>query len=206
MPDPSTTNWQRPLWRRLRAEPKKMTALGVLVLVMAVLWGRALLTGKSQPAAALASPAMAAGKTDPSTVASSLSPAAQALQELMRNNASLLHRNLFLVKLDYFASEKSSVAPAANATDGFWDELAKSLAAKADQEKARRILADNLQAQAAKLDLQSTYMNNGARKAMVNGTLVGEGDSIGGFRVIKIEAKRIIVEREGIKLEIVFRS
>jgi hypothetical protein len=39
-------------------------------------------------------------------------------------------------------------------------------------------------------------------KAMINGMLVGEGDVVASFRVIKIEARRILVEREGIRLEI----
>jgi hypothetical protein len=47
-------------------------------------------------------------------------------------------------------------------------------------------------------------------KAVVNGEMVGEGsvaasgagDTRVSFRVLKIEARRIIVEREGIKLEI----
>jgi hypothetical protein len=39
-------------------------------------------------------------------------------------------------------------------------------------------------------------------KAVIDGALVGEGDVVAQFRVLKIEARRIIVEREGIKLEI----
>jgi len=39
-------------------------------------------------------------------------------------------------------------------------------------------------------------------KALVNGQLVGVGDVVASFRVCKIEARRIVVEREGIKLEI----
>ena len=63
----------------------------------------------------------------------------------------------------------------------------------------------NLRVLAAKLDLQSTVMRNGSPKALVNGVLVGEGDTIEGFRVIKIEPKRIVVEREGVKLEVLFK-
>jgi hypothetical protein len=37
---------------------------------------------------------------------------------------------------------------------------------------------------------------------MVNGELVGEGGVVADFRVLKIEARRLIVEREGIRLEI----
>jgi hypothetical protein len=37
---------------------------------------------------------------------------------------------------------------------------------------------------------------------MVNGDLVGEGSVVANFRIVSIEARRIIVEREGIRLEI----
>jgi hypothetical protein len=57
--------------------------------------------------------------------------------------------------------------------------------------------------------LQTTLMSAKPR-AVVNGAMVKEGDVIAcgpvdnrtEFRVSKIEARRIIVEREGIKLEI----
>jgi hypothetical protein len=39
-------------------------------------------------------------------------------------------------------------------------------------------------------------------KAMVNGELVGEDSVVANFRIVQIEARRIIVEREGIRLEI----
>ena len=55
--------------------------------------------------------------------------------------------------------------------------------------------------QAGQLKLQTTLMGPTPR-AVVNGMSVGEGDVVAEFRVFKIEARRIIVEREGIKLEI----
>jgi len=90
-------------------------------------------------------------------------------------------------------------------TDGFWDQLAKSLAAKADQEKTRGILRDNVRTQASRLDLQSTGMFGGTPKAMVNGTIVQEGDTIDDFKIIKIESKRIVVEKEEIQVEVIFK-
>jgi hypothetical protein len=39
-------------------------------------------------------------------------------------------------------------------------------------------------------------------RAVINGELVGEGDVVAEFRVLKIEARRIVIEREGIRLEI----
>jgi hypothetical protein len=39
-------------------------------------------------------------------------------------------------------------------------------------------------------------------KAMVNGQMVGEGEVVAQFRVTEIRARSVVVEREGIKLEI----
>ena len=63
------------------------------------------------------------------------------------------------------------------------------------------LVVEAVQRQAAEMRLQSTVM--GAKpKAVIDGALVGEGDVVAQFRVLKIEARRITVEREGIKLEI----
>jgi hypothetical protein len=77
----------------------------------------------------------------------------------------------------------------------------KSMTFRADVRKERQILVENLQQQASQLRLQSTMM--GAKpKAVIDGEMVEEGEFVASFRVLKIEARRIIVEREGIKLEI----
>jgi hypothetical protein len=114
-----------------------------------------------------------------------------------------LERDLFAVKLDYYPQDGTQIAQTLRAPsgDGFWDRLAKSMTAKADQMKERRILIENHRLQAAQLKLQTTLMGRHPR-AMVNGELVTEGDVVATFRVLAIEPRRIIVEREGVKLEI----
>jgi hypothetical protein len=84
---------------------------------------------------------------------------------------------------------------------GFWDELAKSMTSHADVKKERQILVENLARQASQLRLQSTIMS-ASPKAVIDGGLVGEGDVVASFRVLRIEPRRITVEREGIKLAI----
>jgi hypothetical protein len=87
--------------------------------------------------------------------------------------------------------------------------LEKSLTLRADVRRERQILMENLQQQASQLRLQTTVMG-ASPKAVIDGELVGEGDVVAArsgdgrasFRVLKIEARRIIVEREGIKLAI----
>ena len=79
--------------------------------------------------------------------------------------------------------------------------------------KQRQFLLENLQQQASQLSLQTTVMGM-KPKAVVNGELVGVGDVVASgtgesrttFRVLKIEPRRIIVEREGIKLAVPMKS
>ena len=83
----------------------------------------------------------------------------------------------------------------------FWEKLAKSIDAQAEEQHKRENLIQNLRQQAGQLQLTSTVM--GPRpKAMINGSMVGEGEVVAQFRVLRIEARSVVVEREGIKLEI----
>jgi len=124
---------------------------------------------------------------------------------------SPLERNLFALKTEYFprsalanTSANTPVAP-----DNFWNTIQKSRDEAADDRRRRATLVDNLQREAAKLHLQSTVMGP-APQAIIGGSLVNEGDVVASsgdassipFRVLKIEARRVVVEREGIKLEL----
>jgi hypothetical protein len=205
-----TQSLHRSLLRRVRSEPKKAAALAVLLALMGMMWAKVLLWSGAGPAPASAATSASIDGSDTRNLAHSrvsvqLSGAADALRDWLDSPINVAERNLFHVKLEYFAREGSVEAPRTRENgQGFWDELAKSLAMKADQEKAKRILIGNLQAQASKLNLQSTVMSNGSTKAMVNGTLVEEGDTVSGFKILKIEARRMVVEREGIRLEVYF--
>ena len=62
-------------------------------------------------------------------------------------------------------------------------------------------LIQNLRQQAGQLQLTSTVM--GPRpKAVINGQMVGEGEIVAQFRVVKIDARSAVVERDGVRLEI----
>jgi hypothetical protein len=82
--------------------------------------------------------------------------------------------------------------------------LEKSLSLQADQRGKRASLVASLKLDADQVRPQSTMMGTSPR-AMINGTLVAEGEEIESFRVLKIEPRGIIVEREGIRLAIPMR-
>jgi hypothetical protein len=194
--------------RSLKADPKKSAVLGVLAITFASVIGRAVFNsaGKSLPAAA---------RGMISRVDSNQTP--QAMVATQRQSASFAElqkwseapvppsvRNLFNVRIDYFPVDGSRTSQSGLGDEGFWSRLEKSMALQADSKDKRENLIANFRAQAGQLKLQSIMMGPQPR-AMVNSELVGEGSVVAEFRVLKIEARRIIVEREGIKLEIQMR-
>jgi hypothetical protein len=208
------------LVRQAKADPKKATTLAVLVTVMAVMWYRVMSGGAGGPSSASAyqvpgafgaSTAFAA-TTGPDAAAAAPRPsrsaaATAALQEwALRRPIAPLSRNLFVVNYDLFPTDGArppETAVRVDRGDGFWDQLAKSMAARADQIKEHRARVETLRAEAARLKVQSTLMG-ASPKALVNGRLVGVGDVVASFRVSRIEARRIVVEREGIKFGLRF--
>jgi hypothetical protein len=200
------------LLRQAKADPKKAAVLATLLVVMAIMWARLVGGGSAGPSRATASvtsaaraggSAGAAKPNDPRSAPKAASSLA-SLQEWARRPIAPLSRNLFVVNYDFFPQDGSKPAPLrAPQGDGFWDQLAKSMMSRADQKKEREVLVENLRLQAAQLKVQSTVMG-ASPKALVNGELVGVGDVVASFRVSRIEARRIVVERAGIKLEIRF--
>jgi hypothetical protein len=203
---PMEANWPESMTRQVKAEPKKAVALAVLVLLLGGMWAKIFLFGDSipTPAGASVGDKSRIGRTDTSN--QQVSPASQILLNWTRKPITGTKRNLFAIKLDYFLVDGTRPIFTGDDGDGFWDQLAKSLAAKADLEKVKGILLENLRLRANRLELQFTVIREGAPpKAMVNGTMVQEGDTIEGFRIVRIEAKRIVVECESVKFEVQFK-
>lgn len=199
-------NMTKKLLRQAKADPKKAAVLVVLVAIMGFMWVR-VLGGKSAgptPASASVNAARAASTVADNLRASRANAASASLLEWTRRPVASLSRNLFAVNYDFFPQDgtKQAVLRAPQG-DGFWDQLAKSMTSRADQKKEREVLVENLRLQAAQLKVQSTVMG-ASPKALINGDMVGEGDVVASFRVSKIEARRIVLEREGIKFELRF--
>ncbi len=188
----------------IRRDPKKTGVLVVLLALLGVMAFRTFGPGPSSPTTA---EAFVVGKGAGKSGLSPTAPRATAVNPQMQKWAdgpvAPITRNLFAVQLEYFPVEGPRNGAAFNdrGNDGFWVRLEKSLTVHADQRDKRANQIANYKAQAAQLKLQSTMMGP-MPKALVNGELVGEGDVVASFRVLKIEARRVIVEREGIRLEI----
>jgi hypothetical protein len=189
-----------------RKDPKKAGVLGVLVLVMAGLWVKVLV--RPAPAPAAAAHTAAGPKTSSAAQPATLTDNNVRFAPAPRTSWTTVKlapadRNLFLIDYDRFEKSGKSTAqgaPVQQSGDSSPDP-AKSGPSPADLKKERQILVDNLQAQAAQLKLQTTLMG-ASPKALVNGNLVGEGDTVASFRIVRITARGMVIEREGIKLEV----
>lgn len=208
-----------PAWlpEPLRQDPKRTGVLGVLVLVLVLVMLRWALMGQS-PAVARAElrPPLAPEKDRvPKKKNLAETPVASGpTREWLKTPLQGVSRNLFALRHEFFphVAGKSDNLRNTGAGGGdapsFWDAIQKSRDRAADQKRRREILVDNLQREAAKLRLQSTVMGP-EPQAIIGGSLVKEGDSVAAsdassiqFRVLKIEARRVVIEREGIKLEV----
>jgi hypothetical protein len=207
MPANPLTTWTDNLLRQAKADPKKATILAVLVVVMIFMWFRLFGGSSAGPAAAAANVIGARssfGPTGDLPRSGNRAGSTQSFQEWSQAAVAPLSRNLFAINYDFFPQDgtKPQTLRAFHG-NGFWDQIAKSMTVRADQKREREVLLENLRLQAAQLKVQSTVMGASPR-ALINGELVGVGDVVASFRVSKIEPRRIVVEREGIKLELRF--
>jgi|GEM_PF-742411 len=193
----------------LARDPRKAAVLGVLLVVLCGVVLRFLSSGSTLPrsarAAAISPDAKGEIVEGAKQRARSLS-AEDDLEKFLASGARPMERNLFDVKLDYFPADpaKSRQTNGTRPEKEKDDEIAKSLRNQADQQSQKEVLIANLRQQALQLKLQSIVMGSTPR-AVINGELLGEGDVIASFRVLRIEARRIIVEREGVRLEITMK-
>jgi hypothetical protein len=205
------------LWAKFvtaaKADPKKAGFLGVLAVVMVFLWVR-YMAGSSGPSGAIAASADAtpAATTDnPPPMSPSATHALKALQDWTRSAVAPSARNIFAVHYGYFPTDGKSPA---SSGDGFSDPAQKSRADLAEEKAERDARRAAIKRDAAAdVRLQSILMGD-VPKAMVNETLVREGDMItkydgdkivSTYRVLKIDGKGIVVIRDGVRIEIDFK-
>ena len=191
----------RQLMQQAKADPKKATILGVLLLIMTVVIVKSTSSSPSATAGSTNIP-RSLNTTDIPKPANNKPGSGDALMIWARGPIPpALSRNLFVVNYDCFPQDGTKpVFVRVSHGDGFWDQLAKSMASRADQINERQVLLEKYQAEVAKMKLQSTMMG-ASPKALINGELVGVGDVVASFRVSKIEARIVVLEREGITFD-----
>lgn len=214
MSQTTSTFWQR-MPEPLRRDPKKSALLTGLVGLMAVL-GIRQYTGTSAPASARAGVSAVERSTGGNSATSheASNPnneVAQRVAQWLGTPIKALDRNLFETKLEFFqrVDAAGDDRAAVLADETFWDQLAKSLASQADQKRQKQIRSENLQLAASTLKLQTTLMGS-VPKALIDGRMVRAGDLLEtkssdlsmSFRVVQIEPRRVVIERDGVKIEL----
>lgn len=193
-----------------RQSPQKATLLAALAVVLAIATVRAVLPGadpvrKVAAGLNILSNSQPAPQEDARQRARDLS-AQDDLDRFLNGKVAPIDRNVFVVKLEAFKLSSFRSLPSTGTQEDALnlDSAAKLVAEQADQQARKEVLIENLRQQAGQLRLQSTFMGTQPR-ALINGELLGEGEVIASFRVLKVEPRRVILEREGIKLEILMK-
>jgi hypothetical protein len=192
-------------------------------VVCAVILGFALFRaqGRMTPAAASAKGPINAAPQQPTETIVSAGPTATTSATFhgwLQAPVAPMTRNLFYINLEQFPRANSAPAGLPGTLAGASErdallrenpaETAKSPLGKSEESEepeSEMSAADRVARQAGRLHLQSVLMGPTPR-AMVDGQLLGEGEVVANFRVLKIEPRGITVEREGIKLEVVFKN
>ena len=197
------TSWFEKMTGAFRASPGRSSTVGGLVLIFVAAWARLLAMGHTPSAAHGAIGSVAPG------AAGAIEPPAQrrpaetgpSLQQWVRQPIGPLTRNPFAIPFDRYPRDGSKTTAQSAQENGYWDLLRKSMSSRADQLEQRQILVDNIRIAAEALKLESTIVGP-TPGAIVNGQMVREGSDIAGFHVLKIEARQVVVEREGVKLAV----
>ncbi len=205
--------WQTKIKDAMRRDPKRTGVLAVLAAVLVVLIGRAMIGSRAEPSTAVAAGPAAVSKRAAGEEAafrlSNKSRNAAGMQKWLNNPPGKINRNLFAIKLDFYPQPSGKGLSKLGKSNSDED---KSAAQEADVLKEWAARSEAVQLQARQLKLQTTLMS-APPKAMISGQMVKEGDAVtanmgdsqGEFRVLKIEPRRVIVERDGIKLEILMK-
>jgi hypothetical protein len=186
--------------KSLKTHPAKFAVLAALMLTMGGLWFKIIFLAPSGVSAKTSDNAQSSGESATKDKPM-LSASRKQFFEWRRQNLQPLTRNLFEIQYERFPDDDS--APVSQTAQSvFWEQLAKSMDYRTDQEIARKTLVENLRKQALVLRPKAVMSVNGNQTALIDGSLVCEGDLINGFKIIKIHEDRLIVEREGVRLEV----
>ncbi len=186
---------QQRISNALFQDPKKSGVLGVLILMLLVLAGRAI-TGSAHPAAASGAtfnPYPASAVAPESSAHSKAAASASLVRNWLQQPIPALIRNDFLLRSQKTLTDATAIDPAA--------AVKKSPADRADLSEKRSAWIAALKQQAACLRPTSIVVGASPR-AIVKGTLVRVGDVIDGFCVTGIEPHAIVVQCEDVRLAI----
>ncbi len=186
-----------PVWMRpLLADKRKLGVVAVLVVVMAVLWGRLLLAPAPRTAGAAvaviaetngsgANLALGTADADSALNSAVLDPLRYPVVYIDLPNE--LTRDVFALKEDRYQRLKPSNP------EGEAKSQVEVVDAMPEAELVRRA--------ARGLALQTTMLGETPR-AMINGQLLSPGDKIEGFVLLEVRERHVVMQMRGIRIEL----
>jgi len=166
---------------QLTADKKKLALMILLLVVAVVLWLRMSFSQSPQ--------SVSASSGDVTATASAARPAPQTLlidEHVAVELTDTLERDLFAMNASFFTpinhgdseegEEKSGPEPS--------DDMTRSLSVRTE---------------AAELELDTT-MTGAKPRAMINGVLLKPGDTVEGFKLLRILHRKVVVEKDGVRV------
>jgi hypothetical protein len=213
------------LWNRLpesiRDQKQKIGLLTALlsILAMAVAWqtlgGAAAKTAAAKQGATVDSKKSVEERATASTSRKS-SKKQKDLESWLARPIEPITRDLFAYDLSRFpfASLYAQSSPDAPRAVTVWDRAEKSLNARADALKQTESRRSSLIRAAERLNVQSIMSSGSTSTAMVNGRVLRVGEIVEdesapvkvSFVVRAIEGRRLIVERDGVRIAVSIRG
>ena len=167
--------------KSLKADKRKLTVMLVLLGVAVVLWFRMTMTQTPQAATA------------------STTPITTAAEAVVAAEAAALARPVIDVELterldrDLFALNPALFTPI---NDGDSEEVEEKSGAKPSDEMSRPLA---IRTEAAELKLATTMLGSRPR-ALINGQVLSVGDTVDGFKLLRILHRKVVVEKNGIRV------
>ncbi len=183
-----------PVWMRpILADKRKLSVMGALVAVMLILWGRLLLAPAPHAAGAAMSQLPDSDAT--ATLATDLTAGdANAYLDPLDypvvrvDLPGELSRDVFALKADRYERLKPVVT-----TAGIPKSQVEVVDAMPEAELVRRA--------ARGLTLQTTVVGQTPR-AMINGQLLAPGEKVGGFELLEVRERNVVMLMRGIRIEL----
>src|SRR3954451_11722169 len=147
----------------LKQDGKKIAVLTALLGVLGFMWVRMAMGGKGSPQSASG---MTVAQSAPPTIPTSNNGSKAADNSAMLRDwiseplPYAVTRNMFEVKLDYYPMDATHKQEDTRTIDDptFWEKLAKSIDAQAEEQHKKENLIQNLRQQAGQLQVTSTLM------------------------------------------------
>jgi len=190
--------WKKRMLAELARDKKKACILGVLAIAAVFFVGKLLFKGSPESADAMQpTPGQTAAQVPDASGGGNAMFTARAVKATPARKTPAkrgeITRDIFRTNAKYFPIVAKVVKP-----DGKPDVVQGQVDAATARLKAKE---EKIRQEGSSLHLESTITGR-VPIAIINGSVLGKGGVISGFRVVEIKSQACVVEKEGIKLSL----